>query len=354
MGYLIITPSLLYIIGSILASVDCQLRVKVIRPESVVAETRFNWSSIQQNNSFPTEILRIYQYAQLPLQQNARQPVCDQRCGVPYDRAAPLRVIGGTSTKPNQFPWMVQLLIVFADFFQQKQATCAATLIKQQYLLTAAHCIYYRKIISITAFLGFHYMDIERFDKTGYEEIIPVKQAFVHDDFDLTLMRNDIAILELVKPVRFTDQVHTICLAESEPASTVTDATVAGWGTTEAFGTQFVPQMLLSGTVPLVKLPQCKQALLGMGKMLTEQSVCAGGTKTDACTGDSGGPLMVTENSLNSRTTRYNQIGIVSWGVGCAQPNMPGIYSSTWHYLPWIQQVTRKEVCRPVSPNPSN
>ncbi|KAK4009045.1 hypothetical protein OUZ56_014186 [Daphnia magna] len=354
MGYFVITPSLLYIIGSILASVDCQLRVKVIRPESVVAETRFNWSSIQQKNSFPTETLRFYQYAQLPAQQNARQPICDQRCGLPYERAAPSRVMGGTSTKPNQFPWMVQLLIVIADFFKQKQVTCGATLIKQQYLLTAAHCIYYRKIISITAFLGYHYLNIERFDKTGYEVIIPVTQAFVHDDFDLTSMQHDIAILELAKPVRFTDQVHTICLAENEPASTVTNATVAGWGSTEAFGTTFFPQLLLSATVPLMKLPQCKLALMGMGKLLNEQSVCAGGTMKDACQGDSGGPLMVTENSFNSRTSRYNQIGIVSWGLGCAQPNIPGIYSSTRHHLPWIQQVTRKDVCRPVSPNPSN
>ncbi|KZR99815.1 Coagulation factor XI-like protein, partial [Daphnia magna] len=87
----------------ILASVDCQLRVKVIRPESVVAETRFNWSSIQQKNSFPTETLRFYQYGQLPAQQNARQPICDQRYGLPYERAALSRVMGGTSTKPNQF-----------------------------------------------------------------------------------------------------------------------------------------------------------------------------------------------------------------------------------------------------------
>lgn len=116
--------------------------------------------------------------------------------------------------------------------------------------------------------------------------------------------QHDIAILELAKPVRFTDQVHTICLAENEPASTVTNATVAGWGSTEAFGitffknfkfwlnwlycciypgTTFFPQLLLPATVPLMKLPQCKLALMGMGKLLNEQSVCAGGTMKDAC-----------------------------------------------------------------------
>ncbi len=41
-----------------------------------------------------------------------------------------------------------------------------------------------RKILSITAYVGFHYLDIKRFDKTGYEEVIPISQAFIHDDFD--------------------------------------------------------------------------------------------------------------------------------------------------------------------------
>lgn len=42
--------------------------------------------------------------------------------------------------------------------------------------------------MSITAFLGYHYMDIRRFDKTGNEEVIPITQAFIHDDFDPTSM----------------------------------------------------------------------------------------------------------------------------------------------------------------------
>ncbi len=46
----------------------------------------------------------------------------------------------------------------------------------------------FRKIVSITAFVGYHYLDVKRFDPTGYEQVIPVSQAFIHDDFDITTM----------------------------------------------------------------------------------------------------------------------------------------------------------------------
>lgn len=69
--------------------------------------------------------------------------------------------------------------------------------------------------------------------------------------------------------------------------------------------------------------------------------------------GDSGGPLMASVNSTDSRV-RFDQIGVVSWGIGCGQDGIPGIYASVRYHLPWIQQVTRKDTCRPVSPNSPN
>lgn len=105
--------------------------------------------------------------------------------------------------------------------------------------------------------------------------------------------------------MRFTDQVHTVCLAQKD--SELTDAVVAGWGTTEVYGTcktkdlsnnsatghfffddddtgtKFYPQLLLSTNVALVKLNQCRRALKEIGRFITDQSICAGGSTSDAC-----------------------------------------------------------------------
>ena len=62
--------------------------------------------------------------------------------------------------------------------------------------------------------------------------------------------------------------------------------------------------------------------------------ICAGyrgiGGK-DACTGDSGGPLICNHGN------KAVLVGVVSWGRRCAEPNHPGVYSRVTHVLDWIR-----------------
>jgi len=63
--------------------------------------------------------------------------------------------------------------------------------------------------------------------------------------------------------------------------------------------------------------------------------VCAGlleGGK-DSCQGDSGGPLVVRAENADTAII----YGIVSWGYGCALPNLPGVYTRVTRYVDWIQ-----------------
>ena len=49
-----------------------------------------------------------------------------------------------------------------------------------------------------------------------------------------------------------------------------------------------------------------------------------------ALQGDSGGPL-ICQNGNSPVLT-----GVVSWGIGCASSQYPGVYSRVTNFLPWI------------------
>lgn len=85
---------------------------------------------------------------------------------------------------------------------------------------------------------------------------------------------------------------------------------------------------------------ECREMYLKSGykKNIPPTALCAGypeGGK-DSCEGDSGGPLMVRQD------TTWVLAGIVSNGIKCAEPNLPGVYARVSEYLPWIDSVINK------------
>lgn len=103
---------------------------------------------------------------------------------------------------------------------------------------------------------------------------------------------------------------------------------IAGWGTmTEALDAK-LSTVLQEAQVPIVPNADCKKKFEDAGEFVNgreyrfneEYVLCAGFDQggIDACQGDSGGPLMLPVFE-NGRFPFY-QIGIVSYGTGCARP----------------------------------
>ena len=114
--------------------------------------------------------------------------------------------------------------------------------------------------------------------------------------------------------------------------------TTCGFGTTSEGGGSMTKK-IRKVTVPYIEHTKCK-SLLNSIDFNTE--LCAGALAggRDSCQGDSGGPIF-DRHGL--------QVGIVSWGIGCARKNKPGVYSRISGGIDWINE----QICSLSSSPPS-
>lgn len=122
---------------------------------------------------------------------------------------------------------------------------------------------------------------------------------------------------------------------------------VAGWGKTQEAGKS--ASVLQEVQIPVLTNEICQDRYKKIGKLVSEKQfdnavLCAGvlaGGK-DSCQGDSGGPLMVP--SIIDGRIIYYQIGIVSYGIGCARSDVPGVYTRVQTFVDWIQRKVQEPV----------
>jgi len=58
--------------------------------------------------------------------------------------------------------------------------------------------------------------------------------------------------------------------------------------------------------------------------------------------GDGGGPLICAVKGYQGKPKKYIQVGIVSWGIGCGDENIPGVYSSVVVNSQWINKELKR------------
>ncbi|CAL1291134.1 unnamed protein product [Larinioides sclopetarius] len=245
------------------------------------------------------------------------------------------RIVGGKNTYFGKWPWqaLVKEATWLGLFVKNK---CGGVLINSKYVLTAAHC-QPGFLASLLVVLGTHDL-AETFDNKA-SIIRNVKRMVVHRHYNAQTFENDLALLEMEAPVEFLPYVVPICLPHRNEDFTGKMAFVTGWGKLTAGGD--VPNILQEVQVPIVSNGECQSMFYQAGhhKAIRSNFVCAGYTNggQDSCEGDSGGPLMVQRED-----TRWVLVGTVSHGIGCADPNLPGVYMRMSSYRPWIDSIIYK------------
>ncbi len=234
-------------------------------------------------------------------------------------------ILGGREAEPGAWPWQVALVNSLQENAFNGQF-CGGTLIDDEWVLTAAHCVDGAEASLIDVLVGAH-----RLSDSGAR--IASTQIIPHPDYDPTALYNDLALIRLSTPVTYTP----ISLFEAISGTTELDymrATVIGWGAKNAsdYSLEY-PDALREVSLPLVSQERCARNLLWYGT-ITEKMICAGyETLTmGACYGDSGGPLMVQKADAT-----WAQVGIVSWGPsGCIDAGRYDVFTRVSQYTEWI------------------
>jgi secreted trypsin-like serine protease len=235
------------------------------------------------------------------------------------------RVVGGSDSSTSQYPWQAAVVADARfggnDFNRQ---FCGGSLITPTIVITAAHCVFdtdpddgsQLDPNDVDVILG-------RTTLTGTDGVEhDVGATAYQSNYNPNTLQNDVGYLVLA-----TSSAQTpIQIASSNEAALWDPGSleqVTGWGTTSwPGGTR--SDTLQSATVPIVADSTCGSPTVYGTDFDPATMVCAGEMAggVDTCQGDSGGPMQAPVGDGT-----YRLVGITSWGIGCALPNYPGVYT---------------------------
>jgi secreted trypsin-like serine protease len=229
------------------------------------------------------------------------------------------RIVGGRITSIDEYPW--QAALVFKTLPEPLRALkCGGSIIRSNWILTAAHCVddaTEQDIVSQTSFYKY-----QGARTSG-------AKFFIHPGWKPATMENDIALIRIETGI---DEKYVVKLAVAdERVPDNTDIYVSGWGAIFEGGP--TSDVLQVANVPTVSNEVCN-ADVSYGGRIKANMMCAGFRDggLDSCQGDSGGPAVAYRDGTPV------QVGVVSWGEGCARRLKYGVYTRITPYINWINE----------------
>ena len=236
-------------------------------------------------------------------------------------------IVNGTRAGQNQFPWTA--LLTRRD---ENTVACSGVLVAPTWILTAGHCLHfliaapYPMIEHDLAYVGGTNLgdqDDPQLDDLGVMRVI--KATYFFNELDIE--NYDIGLLELNQPV---PGIQPIPLDTNLINAQPVPAIIVGYGTDENDN----KDTLRFAGVKIVQQSTCA------GKPVTERMLCTQDTSSVVCSGDSGGPLLVTTGGVTRLAGIANTI---DEDTGCginAEGEREAAFAKVSSYAGWIETTT--------------
>ncbi|XP_055625425.1 collagenase-like [Toxorhynchites rutilus septentrionalis] len=231
------------------------------------------------------------------------------------------RVVNGETATIGQFPYQVLLKVQLA----QGRALCGGSLLSNQWVLTAGHCVQGAKYAEVT--LGA--VDFENGETDG-RVVLNSTEIVRHEKYNPLFATNDVALIRLPKAVEFHDRIHSVALPSGNNNYVDCTVIVSGWGLQKNGGN--VAQKLQFAPLKVISNNQCTKTYNPL--VIRKTTICAqGDEKQSPCNGDSGGPLVLEGDNI--------LVGVVSFGhiTGCER-GLPGAFARVTSFVDWVRKKT--------------
>lgn len=233
-----------------------------------------------------------------------------------------VRIVNGTTSAQGQFPYQVMIIAIISN----GQTLCGGTLISNQWVLTAGHCI--------NGGYGFElHLGAQKF----YDPTEPGREIYysfeyiLHERYIASIAANDIGLIKLPTKVNFTSRIQPAALPSSQDLLVGRTVVASGWGL-QSMSAGHPATELQYAELQVLSNEECIRSYNSV--LIRPSVICAKGAHLESiCSGDSGGPLV-----LNGTRTL---VGITSFGnaVGC-DSGYPGGFSRVAYYVDWISAKT--------------